>query len=51
LRIPGGDRRATSCADQQLAAMTLPGAKFTALIKKDLDKWEKVAKEAGIMMD
>jgi tripartite-type tricarboxylate transporter receptor subunit TctC len=37
--------------DQQLVVMTLPGAEFTALIKKDSDKWEKVVKEANIKMD
>ena len=34
--------------DQQLAVMTLPGEEFTALIKKDYDKWEKVIQAAGI---
>jgi tripartite-type tricarboxylate transporter receptor subunit TctC len=37
--------------DQQLAVMTLPGEQFTALIKKDSDKWEKVVKTANIKMD
>jgi len=37
--------------EQQLAIMTLPGAQFTALIKKDSDKWEKVVKSANIKMD
>jgi tripartite-type tricarboxylate transporter receptor subunit TctC len=37
--------------DQQLAVMTLPGEQFTALIKKDSDKWEKVVKAANITMD
>jgi tripartite-type tricarboxylate transporter receptor subunit TctC len=37
--------------EQQLAIMTLPGEQFTALIKKDSDKWEKVVKAAGIKMD
>jgi tripartite-type tricarboxylate transporter receptor subunit TctC len=37
--------------DQQLVVMTLPGEQFTALIKKDSDKWEKVVKEAGIKLD
>ena len=32
--------------DQQLVVMTLPGEQFTALIKKDSDKWEKVVKTA-----
>jgi tripartite-type tricarboxylate transporter receptor subunit TctC len=31
--------------------MTLPGEQFTALIKKDSDKWEKVVKTAGIKME
>ena len=34
--------------DQQLVVMTLPGEQFTALIKKDSDKWEKVVKSANI---
>lgn len=37
--------------DQQLVVMTLPGDQFTALIKKDSDKWEKVVKSANISMD
>jgi len=37
--------------DQQLVVMTLPGEQFTALIKKDSDKWEKVVKTAGIKME
>jgi tripartite-type tricarboxylate transporter receptor subunit TctC len=37
--------------DQQLVVMTLPGEQFTALIKKDSDKWEKVVKSANIKMD
>ena len=38
-------------ADQQLVVMTLAGEQFTALIKKDSDKWEKVVKTANIKMD
>ncbi len=34
--------------DQQLVVMTLEGDKFSALIKKDYEKWEKVIKSAGI---
>jgi len=37
--------------DQQLVVMTLPGEQFTALIKKDSDKWEKVVKTANIKME
>jgi tripartite-type tricarboxylate transporter receptor subunit TctC len=37
--------------EQQLVVMTLPGEQFTALIKKDTDKWEKVVKAANITMD
>jgi len=37
--------------EQQLTVMTLPGEQFTALIKKDSDKWEKVVKTANIKMD
>lgn len=37
--------------DQQLVVMTLPGEQFTALIKKDSEKWEKVVKTAGIKME
>jgi tripartite-type tricarboxylate transporter receptor subunit TctC len=36
--------------DQQLVVMTLPGEQFTALIKKDSDKWEKVVTTANIKM-
>jgi len=36
--------------DQQLVVMTLPGAQFTALIKKDSEKWEKVVKTAHISL-
>ena len=36
--------------DQQLVVMTLPGAQFTALIKKDSEKWEKVVKTANIKL-
>ncbi len=36
--------------DQQLVVMTLAGEQFTALIKKDSDKWEKVVKIADIKM-
>jgi len=34
--------------EQQLNVMLLERDKFAALIKKDLDKWEKVIKTAGI---
>lgn len=34
--------------DQQLVVMTLEGDMFSALIKKDYEKWEKVIKSAGI---
>jgi len=37
--------------DQQLVVMTLPGEQFTALIKKDSEKWEKVVKTAGIKLE
>lgn len=37
--------------DQQLSVMLLEREKFAALIKKDLDKWEKVIKTAGIKME
>jgi len=37
--------------DQQLVVMTLPGEQFTALIKKDSEKWETVVKTAGIKME
>jgi len=37
--------------DQQLVVMTLPGEQFTALIKKNSDKWEKVVKTANIKME
>ena len=37
--------------DQQLNVMLLEREKFAALIKKDLDKWEKVIKTAGITME
>ncbi len=36
--------------DQQLVVMALPGEQFTALIKKDSDKWEKVVKTAHISL-
>ena len=36
--------------DQQLVVMTLPGERFTALIQKDSDKWEKVVKTAHISL-
>lgn len=37
--------------EQQLNVMLLEKDKFAALIKKDLDKWEKVIKTAGITME
>ena len=37
--------------DQQLVVMTLPGEQFTALIKKDSEKWGKVVKTAGIKLE
>jgi tripartite-type tricarboxylate transporter receptor subunit TctC len=37
--------------DQQLVVMTLPGEQFTALIKKDSEKWETVVKTANIKME
>jgi len=37
--------------DQQLVVMTLPGEQFTALIKKDSEKWETVVKTAGIKLE
>jgi tripartite-type tricarboxylate transporter receptor subunit TctC len=37
--------------DQQLNVMLLERDKFAALIKKDLDKWQKVIKSAGITME
>ena len=37
--------------DQQLVVMTLEQDRFRDLIKKDLDKWGKVTKTAGIQME
>ncbi len=37
--------------EQQLSIMLLDREKFAALSKKDLDKWEKVIKSAGITME
>ena len=38
--------------ESELAASSLvPGEQFTALIKKDSEKWEKVVKTANIKMD
>jgi tripartite-type tricarboxylate transporter receptor subunit TctC len=37
--------------DQQLVVMTVVGEQFTALIKKDSDKWETVVKTANIKME
>jgi tripartite-type tricarboxylate transporter receptor subunit TctC len=38
-------------ADQQLTASALPQDRFTALIRADTAKWEKVIKTAGIKME
>ena len=37
--------------DQQLVVMTLEQDRFADLIKKDLEKWGKVTKTAGIQME
>ena len=37
--------------DQQLSVMVLEREKFGELIKKDLEKWEKVVKTANIKME
>ncbi|MBI3702298.1 MAG: hypothetical protein HY244_00240 [Rhizobiales bacterium] len=37
--------------DQQLVVMTLEQDRFRDLIKKDLEKWGKVTKTAGIQME
>src|SRR5580693_2360944 len=38
-------------SDQQLTVMALPQDRFTALIRADQQKWDKVVKAAGIKME